>query len=160
MKINDAISGSLFIVIAILVFIYAGTFRNMLGGSYGPDLFPRIVAVMMAIGGLSLVVAALRPAGRQPWLELAGWARQPRSYALMVAVVASMIFYILLSGTLGFLLTAFLLLAGLRIVTRGPSRAVSSAVIAAVVSVIAYLIFVRMLRVPLPFGIIESLLVR
>lgn len=159
MKVNDAVSGALFIVIAILVFVYAGTFRNMLGGAYGPDLFPRIVAVMMVIGGASLVFGAMRPVGRRPWLELAEWARQPRSYILMLAVVSSMVFFILLSSTLGFLLTSFVLLTGLLVVTRGAGQLLSSSAIAAIVSVTAYLIFVRMLRVPLPFGVVELLLV-
>jgi putative tricarboxylic transport membrane protein len=102
----------------------------------------------------------LQPAGRQPWLQLAEWARKPRTYGLFGAVVGSMVFYIFASGRLGFLLSCFLMLAGLLLVTRGTSRAVSIVITSAVVSVAIYLIFVRMLRVPLPFGIVESLLVR
>jgi putative tricarboxylic transport membrane protein len=102
----------------------------------------------------------LRPAGRQPWLQLADWARQPKSYGLFAAVVGSMVFYILASDRLGFLLSSFLMMSGLLLVTRGPARLVSSLVVAAVVSAAIYLIFVRMLRVPMPYGFVESLLVR
>ena len=160
MKFNDAIAGAFFVVIAICVFTYAGTFPAMRGVAYGPDLFPRIIAVMMGIGGTTLIVGALQPAGRQPWLQLAEWARKPRTYGLFGAVVGSMVFYIFASGRLGFLLSCFLMLVGLLLVTRGTSRAVSIVITSAVVSVAIYLIFVRMLRVPLPFGIVESLLVR
>jgi putative tricarboxylic transport membrane protein len=160
MKFNDAIAGALFVAIAICVFVYAGTFPAMRGVAYGPDLFPRIIAVMMGVGGATLIVGGLRPAGRQPWLQLADWARQPKSYGLFAAVVGSMVFYILASDRLGFLLSSFLMMSGLLLVTRGPARLVSSLVVAAVVSAAIYLIFVRMLRVPMPYGFVESLLVR
>lgn len=159
MKFNDAIAGALFVAIAIFVFVYAGSFPAMRGVAYGPDLFPRVIAVLMGVGGATLIVGALRPAGRQPWLQLAEWARQPRSYVLFAAVVGSMVFYIVASGRLGFLLSTFLMMSGLLQVTRGPGRLVSSLVVAAAVSAGLYLIFARMLRVPLPFGIVESLLV-
>jgi putative tricarboxylic transport membrane protein len=160
MKINDAISGVFFIVLAVCIFVHAGTFPAATGVSFGPDLFPRIIAVMMGCGGTILVISALQPAGRQPLLQLADWARKPRSYTLMAAVVGSMVFYILASGTLGFLLSTFAMMSGLLLVTRGRGNLVSSLVTAAIVSATIYLIFVRMLRVPLPFGLIESLLVR
>ncbi len=159
MKINDAISGAFFLIIAVCVFVYAGTFPPMRGVAFGPDLFPRMIAVMMGIGGLSLIVGALRPAGRRPWLELAEWTRKPRSYGLFAAVTVSMTFYIVLADTLGFLLSCFLMMTGLLLATRGLSRIVSSLVVSAVVSAVIYIIFARMLRVPLPFGAIESLLV-
>lgn len=158
MKLNDAIAGALFVAIGISVFIYAGSFPAMRGVAYGPDLFPRIIAVMMGIGGATLIVSGLRPAGRQPWLQLADWARKPRSYMLFAAVIGSMVFYILTSDRLGFLLSSFLMMSGLLLVTRGASRLVSSLAVAAVVSVAIYVIFVRMLRVPLPYGFVESLL--
>lgn len=160
MKFNDAIAGALFVVLAICVFVYAGTFPAMRGVAYGPDLFPRIIAVMMGVGGAMLIVGGLRPAGRQPWLQLADWARKPKSYGLFAAVVGSMVFYILASDRLGFLLSSFLMMSGLLLVTRGPSRLVSSFVVAAVVSAGIYLIFARMLRVPMPYGFVEALLVR
>lgn len=159
MKINDAIFGVFFVVLAICVFVYAGTFPAARGVSFGPDLFPRIIAVMMGVGGATLIIGALRPAGRQPLFELADWARKPRSYTLLAAVVGSMVFYIFASDTLGFLLSTFIMMTGLLLVTRGRGNLVSSLVTAVIVSVTIYLIFVRMLRVPLPFGFIEALLV-
>lgn len=159
MKINDAVFGVFFVVLAICAFVYAGTFPAARGVSFGPDLFPRIIAVMMGVGGATLIIGALRPAGRQPLLELADWARKPRSYALLAAVAGSMVFYIFASDTLGFLLSTFIMMTGLLLVTRGRGNLVSSLVTAVIVSVTIYLIFVRMLRVPLPFGFIEALLV-
>lgn len=159
MKFNDAIPGALFLAIGIFAFVHAGTFTRFPGVPYGPDLFPRIIAVMMGGGGLMLIVSGLRRAGRAPWLSLSDWARQPRSYGLFTAVVGSVVFYIFLSGTLGFLLTGFLMLTALFLVTRGAATILTSGPLAAVVTGIIHLIFAEMLRVPLPFGVIERWLV-
>lgn len=155
MKANDAVTGGIFLVIAIFTFIYAGTFTSLPGVKYGPDLFPRLVSIIMGFGGVVLIWGSLRRPGPLSLFTLADWARRPRNHAILGAVIASIAFYILASERLGFLLTAFLMLAGLLAVTRGLSRLASSAIIAATVTVAIYLIFARMLRVPLPMGVIE-----
>ena len=155
MKFNDAIPGALFLALGILAFVHAGSFTRFPGVPYGPDLFPRIIAVMMSGGGLMLIVSGLWGAGRAPWLALSDWARQPRSYGLFFAVVGSVLFYFFVSGTLGFLLTGVLMLTGLLVATRGPAKILSSAVLAAAVTGIIHIVFSEMLRVPLPFGVIE-----
>jgi hypothetical protein len=114
---------------------------------------------MMGGGGLILIVQGLRSASRAPWLELADWARQWRSYSIFFAVVAAVLFYVFLSGTLGFLLTGFLILTGLFLVTRGHATILSSAGLALTVTVLIHLVFAEALRVPLPFGVIERWLV-
>ncbi|MBA3448015.1 MAG: tripartite tricarboxylate transporter TctB family protein [Pseudaminobacter sp.] len=159
MKVNDAATGAIFLAIAIAVFFYAGTFPGTRGVAYGPDLFPRIVAAMMGLGGIMLIVGGLRQTARQPLLSLAGWVYKPRTYAIFAGVIGSVLFYIFASPVLGFLLTGFTMLFGLLVVTRRPARPLSSVIIAAVVTAIIHILFVRALRVPLPYGIIESWLV-
>lgn len=159
MKFNDAIPGVMFLAIGIFTFIHAGGFTRFPGVPYGPDLFPRIIAVMMGGGGLILIISGLRSANRAPWLELSDWARQPRSYVLFFSVVGAVLFYMFVSEALGFLLTGFLMLSGLLIVTRGLATMVSSVLLAAAVTVLIHLLFAEVLRVPLPFGILERLLV-
>ncbi len=159
MKFNDAIPGALFLAIGIFAFIHAGTFMRFPGVPYGPDLFPRIIAVMMSCGGLILLVSGLRRARHTHWVELADWAREWRSYGIFLAIVGAVVFYIFLSPELGFLLTGFLILTALFLVTRGFSTFLSSAAIAAVVTILVHFIFAETLRVPLPFGVIERWLV-
>ena len=159
MKFNDAIPGALFVAIAIFAFVHAGSFMRFPGVPYGPDLFPRIIAVMMGGGGLILIYNGLRRANRAPWLELADWARQWRSYGLFFAVVAAVLFYVFLSGMLGFLLTSFLILTFLFLATRGLSTILSSAALALFVTVLIHAVFAEALRVPLPFGVIERWLI-
>lgn len=160
MKANDAVTGGIFLAIAIFTFIWAGSFVALPGVKYGPDLFPRSISVLMGLGGICLIAASLRRSKARPLFTLADWARQPRNHAILAAIIASIAFYILASGRLGFLLTGFLMLAGLLAVTRGVARILSSALLAATVTALIYLIFARMLRVPLPVGIIEMLMVR
>lgn len=159
MKFNDAIPGALFLAIAVFAFVHAGSFLTFPGVPYGPDLFPRIIAVMMGGGGLILIVNGMRSANRAPWLELADWARQWRSYGIFFAVVGAVLFYVFFSGALGFLLSGFLILTGLFLVTRGLSKILSSAALALAVTVLIHLVFAEALRVPLPFGVIERWLV-
>lgn len=157
MKANDAITGAIFLLIAILAFAYAGTFPTMPGVTFGPDLFPRLVAVMMGAGGAILIVKGIlaRRAG-QPLFRLDHWARRPRSYVIFFAVVGGVLFYVFAAGWLGFLLTASLMLAALLLLTRGPRHVVSSLVIALLVTGAIHLLFADVLRVPLPFGIVEA----
>ena len=159
MKFNDAIPGAVFLVIGIFAFLHAGSFMRFPGVPYGPDLFPRIIAVMMGGGGLILIVNSLRSANRVPLLELASWARDQRSYVTFFAIVAAVLFFVFFSGPLGFLLSGFLTLTGLFLVTRGVSTILSSAALAALVAIAIHIIFVMGLRVPLPFGVIERWLV-
>lgn len=159
MRFNDAIPGALFLAMGIFAFIHAGSFMSFPGVPYGPDLFPRIIAVMMGGGGVVLIIGGLRKAHRAPWLELADWARDWRSYGVFLAVVGAVLFYVLLSGTLGFLLTGFLMLTSLLLVTRGISAVISNVVIAALVTILIHFIFAEALRVPLPFGVIERWLI-
>ena len=159
MKVNDAITGIIFLVIGILAFVHAGTFRTMPGVPFGPGLFPSLIAVMMGLGGIILIVNGLRTARYHPWVRLEDWARRPRSYVIFFATIGCVLFYIVFSRELGFLLTSGLMLTALLLITRGLSRVPSNLVIALAVTATMYVLFAKVLRVPLPFGVIESWLV-
>lgn len=159
MKFNDAIPGTLFLAIGIFAFVHAGGFLRFPGVPYGPDLFPRIIAILMGGGGLILIVKGLRNWKTAPWLERADWARKWQSYGIFTAIVGAVLFYILLVDELGFLLTAFLMLNALFLVTRGPGSWASSLALTLCVTATIHLTFAEMLRVPLPFGIIERWLI-
>jgi hypothetical protein len=51
------------------------------------------------------------------------------------------------------------MLTALLMITRGAGTIISSAAIAVVVTIVIHLVFAEMLRVPLPFGVIERWLV-
>jgi len=158
MKINDALIGLFFLAIAIFAFSHAGTFKTMPGVPYGPGVFPRIIAGMMGLGGVLLIFSGFKTLKTKPLVQLDDWARNRRSYILFAAIAGSFIFYIFFAETVGFLLTSFLLLTALMTLTRGLQRVVSSLVIATVFSAVIFFLFGQVLRVPLPIGILEKLI--
>ncbi|WP_212523088.1 tripartite tricarboxylate transporter TctB family protein [Actibacterium sp. MT2.3-13A] len=156
MKFNDAVSGLFFILFALLLFYLTRDYPEMPGQSYGPDMFPRLIAVLMGVGGVLLVVKGLKEWSSTPLLELAEWTRSPRHVGNFLAVLAGLVAYILLSDTLGFFLTGAVVLGGLTIWLRGREHWKSSLLIAVVTVVAMHLFFGQFLRVPLPWGVFED----
>lgn len=156
MKVNDAISGAFFVALAGLIFAFTAHFRSMPGQDYGAGFFPRTIAVVMAILGVSLIVTGLRNRAGRPWAETFEWMRSPRHAANFALVLAALVFYILVSDSLGFAITGFLTLYVLLLWLRGPRFWLSSAVISVASIVVIQQFFGEFLRVPLPWGILEA----
>lgn len=156
MKVNDAISGMGFVLLAGLVYWLTWDFPGMHGQPYGPALFPRLIAVMMAVGGLGLIVQGARKRAEGPSMTMPEWVRSPRHVAGLLAVIVAVIFYILVSRWLGFVLSAFIILVVLFTILRGRAHLWSSLAIAAVTTLAIQQFFGDLLRVPLPWGILQS----
>ena len=155
MKVNDAIAGALFIGLAALIFAFTNQFRDMPGQDYGAGFFPRSIAVLMALLGAFLVVKGLRERGGKPWAEALEWMGSPRHIANFALVLVALVFYILVSDTLGYIITGFITLYSLLLWLRGGRYWLSSAVIAVVAVIVIQQFFGQFLRVPLPWGILE-----
>ncbi len=156
MKVNDAISGALFVGLAGLIFVFTSHFRVMPGQDYGAAFFPRAIAVLMVLLGAALIVNGIRERGVKPWAETLDWMRSPRHVANFALVLAAIVFYILISDSLGFAITAVVTLYALLLWLRGPRFWVSSAVISLVAMIAIQQFFGQFLRVPLPWGILEA----
>lgn len=155
MRFNDAVLGLVLIVVGALTIWHTRTFPSMPGQKYGPDLFPNLIATGLIIGGVILIGSGLR--SRAPLVRVGNWARSPHLLLNFVSVPAALLFYILFSDALGFLLAATLVLATLITLYRR-GRVVSSIVIAVVAAVVIQQAFSRLLLVPLPRGMIENLI--
>lgn len=156
MKVNDAISGLIFVALAGAIFFFTRDFSALPGQDYGAAFFPRTIATLMALCGLILIVQGARARGAGPWAEAFGWMRSYRHAGNFVLVIAALLFYILVSDTLGFAITATLTLYALLLGLRGRTHWLSSAVIALVAMVAMQQFFGQFLRVPLPWGILEA----
>ena len=156
MKVNDAISGAGLMLFSALIYYLTWDYPGMHGQPYGPDLFPRLIAVMMALGGLGLIVSGVRNRAAAPSVVLADWVRSPRHIASLLGVILAVIFYIIASYTLGFALTGFIILTVLFLLLRGRAYLWSSLAIAAVATVAIQQFFGDLLRVPLPWGVLQS----
>lgn len=156
MKVNDAISGALFVGVAALIFVFTSHFRSMPGQDYGAAFFPRTIAVIMALLGAALIVKGIRERDGKPWAETLDWMHSPRHIANFVLVLSALVFYILVSNNLGFAITAFVTLYALLLWLRGRQFWISSAVISLVSMIAIQQFFGQFLRVPLPWGLLQA----
>jgi putative tricarboxylic transport membrane protein len=123
----------------------------MPGQKFGPAWFPGLIANGLGLCGLGLIAAGAR--ARSRWLVMPDWIFQPRPALGVATVLAGLLFYILLADTLGFHLTAFVLLAvWMRVL--GASWPVTLPV-ALIATLAIQLAFYKLLRVPLPWGVFE-----
>lgn len=151
MRFNDAVSGAVFILLAIGLIATATTFPALPGQPYGAALFPTVIGAGFAICGVFLVVRGLSAVGRrQPPLELDPLLRTPRNAISISLIVAATLLYILLADRIGFIPVAFVLLMGLFLWFR--VRPLNALVIAALFTAATFWFFANMLRVPLPRG--------
>ena len=148
MKRNDIIAGIIFIVLGIFIFTQTIRYPAPLEkGHPGPGLFPNILALLFIGFGLALVLKArkLTSAG----VEITPGPRKISNSLFVLAIVA---FYIVVVNFLGFLVTSavllFLLMKKLRVTI------LKSAIASIVITLFVNLMFSKILRVPLPWGIL------
>ncbi|WP_108660200.1 tripartite tricarboxylate transporter TctB family protein [Acuticoccus kandeliae] len=132
------------------------------GQPYGPGFFPSIIGVAMTLAGVGLLVRGFRAAGRTSAMATAGAGAGGESeeagtgfptiggIARYLAVLAAVIFYILASPHVGFVIAAFVIMVALALAFgEGVVRAV---IVALAVTILLAVLFGHLLRVPLPPG--------
>ncbi|MCW5238692.1 tripartite tricarboxylate transporter TctB family protein [Verminephrobacter eiseniae] len=154
MKINDTLSGLLLAIFAAAIFIYAGTFPSM-KQQMGPALFPQLLAGGFMICAFLLIYKGLRQTRTEAWFSLPPWFGERRAVFAYLLVLLSLVFYICACEALGFLPTATILLLSLSM-TFGARLAVAMPM--AIASALGiHCIFYKLLKVPLPWGMLESI---
>jgi putative tricarboxylic transport membrane protein len=123
----------------------------MPGQKFGPAWFPGLIAVGLALCGALLVFAGLRQ--RSAWISLPDWIHSRRARAGIGALVAGLVFYVLAADALGFHIAGIVLLV-LWIRVLGASWRVTLPV-ALVGTLVIHFAFYKLLRVPLPWGVLE-----
>jgi len=155
MRFNDAVVGTAFLLIAGAMIAMTFTFPPFPGQKYGPSLFPRIIGGGIILFALLLMLREWRAGGR-PLLVLDGWARSPRRLASFALMLAAMLFYLVASEPLGFIPTAFLI--QLVLFLWFGVRPVIALIVAVVMTIAVQYFFGNLMRVPLPRGILDSVL--
>lgn len=156
MRFNDTIVGVTFIVIAAVMIALTFSFPAFPGQNYGPSLFPRILGTGIILCSLMLILRERRVASVAPWLALSDWTRQPRRLASFGLMLAAMIFYLLASDALGFIPCAFLI--QLALFLWFGVRPVTALAVAVAMTLLVHWFFSSMMLVPLPRGILDSVL--
>jgi putative tricarboxylic transport membrane protein len=110
-----------------------------------------VIAAGFAGCGLVLIRSGLRERGTLvEWLP---WTSDPRLAVNVLAIILAVVFYMLVSGTLGFILTmAIILLALLRRFRVGWGTALA---LAALAPVVMQYLFGNLLLVPVPWGLLS-----
>ncbi|MGR4867884.1 tripartite tricarboxylate transporter TctB family protein [Variovorax sp. LARHSF232] len=155
MKLNDAIFGALLLALGLAVLLVVQGYPKIPGQQVGPALFPGLIAVGLCVSGALLMLRGWRERAAAPWLRLGDWARSPRHVLALCTVIAGVLFYMLASQALGFLICASLLLFALMLALGvAPGRSLLVAVLA---SLLIHFAFYKLLRVPLPWGVLTPI---
>ena len=153
MKVNDAVTGAILIALGLVILWHIQGFPAMPGQKFGPAWFPGLVAGGLALCGVILVVQGVRSGA--VLVALGDWTRRRRPVAGFVSVVAGLVFYVVASNAIGFHLTAVALtLLWLRVLGARWAVAIPVAIVAPIV---IHLAFYKLLRIPLPWGVLERL---
>ena len=152
MKISDTIVGAFLVALAIAILIHIQGYPLIPGQNYGPALFPGVIAVGFILCGVLLVIRGVR--ARLPLFEFSDWMRNPVTLTNFLTVCAVLLFYVLVADALGFLPTTTLCLLALFLKLR--VRLLQAIIVAVAATVVIHFLFYKLLRVPLPWGILTN----
>lgn len=153
MKFNDAILGGVFLALSIAVLLHIQAFPNIPGQKIGPGAFPGLIAVIL--GGCSVALLWRGFRDRTPLVAVGAWLSSPRHIRNFLVVVGVLVFYILAAETIGFLICGAVILLALFLTLRVRPRLAFA--LAMVLPIVIHVIFYKLLRVPLPWGLIPVL---
>ena len=154
MKLSDAVFGLLLLALGTAVIAVVSSYPTIPAQRVGPSLFPALIAIGLVVGGLILIVRGWRERASVPWVRFEPWVRSPRHVAGVLGVIGSVVFYIVAADWLGFFLTSLLILTiSFRLFGVALGRSI---VIAAVATFVIHFAFYKLLRVPLPWGVLTN----
>lgn len=154
MQVTDRITGGVLVALGASAAWFGSRLPAVPGQDVGPAAFPMVIGFGL-IGCGALIALGIGRSFEAPEEPEASAAPKPRLGAISVLIPPLLLlFYVLASEPLGFLLTAFLmvLVAGLALGAR-----LSLALAVAVAGpLLVHLAFYKLLRVPLPDGLIPA----
>jgi putative tricarboxylic transport membrane protein len=151
-KLNDAVFGLVLLALALTVLAVVASYPTVPAQRVGPGLFPSLIAIGLGIGGVILIARGWRERASVPMVRWDPWIRSSRHVARFFTVIASVVFYIAVVDQLGFILTGIAILTVLFRVFGVPWW--RSIVIAAISTLVIHFAFYKLLRVPLPWGVL------
>src|SRR5688572_12929180 len=113
MRLNDALSGLVWVLLGAVVAGYARTFPAATGEGVGPGLFPLMIGVGLMLGGAVMTAGAWKARHEGGWVEWDEGLRRPRRALKGALAVGALVFYAGVVDTAGFFLTSFVMLVTL-----------------------------------------------
>jgi putative tricarboxylic transport membrane protein len=123
----------------------------MPGQKFGPALFPGLVAAGLGICGVLLAISGWQAGAA--WFTLPEWIKRARPRAGVIAIVAGLVLYIALAERVGFHIVGFGVLVYWMRMLRVSWRITLPVAFLATLAI--HLTFYKLLRVPLPWGLLE-----
>jgi hypothetical protein len=150
MRFDDRINGILLGLLALAIIVLARQIPAVPGTTFGPDLMPTLIGLGMAGAALRIFFLGLRSTTAGPWVDVSDWRGQTRGLVAAFWAIAGAILGILFLNQLGF--PIFAVLYALPLMLLLGVRPLLSAIVSVVVALLAFLVFYRVLMVPLPVG--------
>lgn len=150
MRIDDRILGVGLALLALLIIWQAQTIPSVPGTTFGPSLMPTLIGLVMVACGLAVFLGGVRGAGTGPLVDVSVWRGQSRGLLCAAFAILGVVIGIAVMPSIGFPL--FGLLYALPLMLLMGARPVAAVPVAVVVVLCAYLVFKRLLYVPLPAG--------
>lgn len=144
----DAVLGAVVAVLGVFVLVQSLQLTFYAESVPGPGFFPTLLAIALIVLGASLALSRLlNPGDGAEEFRLPSRRQAVRSLRLWVALLAAA----LLLGTLGFLLTTFLLVAVIVFLFER-RRGIGAVLTTVLIPLLAWLLFAQLLQVRLPAG--------
>ncbi|MBM3599051.1 MAG: tripartite tricarboxylate transporter TctB family protein [Alphaproteobacteria bacterium] len=160
MKLSDRTSGIFLVVLGALAAYGGSRLPPVPGQQIGPNVFPMVVGLGLAICGALIAIGAGRVFEEEAAADLAAHAdasapaTKPGMFTAWKALLppALLIFYVFVSERLGFVPTAAVMIFTLAL-TLG-ARIKLALPLALLAPIGVHLVFYKLLRVPLPPGLL------
>ncbi|WP_370653968.1 tripartite tricarboxylate transporter TctB family protein [Rhodoferax sp.] len=136
------------------IYLHARSFPPLPGQNVGPNMFPQLIATGLMICAMFLVFRGVKTLGTEGWITLPGWLGQGRIALGFLLIPLVLVFYVAVSESLGFLPTAVILLMTLFLVFKVRLR--TAIVVAVLGALCIHTLFYKLLKVPLPWGLLKS----
>lgn len=149
MRVNDALIGIVLLALALAVLWHVRTFPPVPGQPYGSALFPTLSAAGLAVTAVLLIVQGWRSGA--PWFQTSSAATRSTRVAAAVTI-AALVFYLLASQRLGFVVSAAIMLIAM-LWSYGVRRSLVVP-IALIATLVIHTLFFKFLKVPLPWGVL------
>ncbi len=151
MKVSDSLTGAVMLALALIVMWHVSDFPPAPGQPYGSALFPMLASGGLAVASLILMIQGLRSRST-PTVDDPDNAGSKDLIPVLV-VLTTMGLYIAVVDWLGFIIAGTLMLAVLFAVFRVKPLWVLPIALLATLAI--HTGFYRLLRVPLPWGLLQ-----
>ena len=149
MRVSNTAIGLFLIIFAAVVLWHVQSFPSLDNGYPGPALFPSVLAVLFILCGVGLIIQGVRQ--REKVLKFDTGALTLSGLLNIIFVLATIVCYIFLAEYIGFLIFSVAVLVVLMKWLK--VKTLSSIMMALSVTFVIYLLFAKVLLVPLPWGL-------